>query len=278
MNDNDTSSHTSDRSHDGKTHIAKVSMLTCLLVSALALAVAAVHLIWPRLKVDGITVTLLVIALLPWLGTVFESLELPGGWKVQYRKIRQQLNETQAKTQQATGAAASASQKAELALATNEPGSHPSHPRTTQQLDELVDRYNEARSSQPSGYPRTTIMTQIVGRMVRLSQGLSNYDWTDALRSENQGRRMAGYAWLYARPDPAAAELLVQTLTTRENTNFGQYWAIQALQKCLPLTDIRTEAALKPELKTFLSKLPSDSDRHYELSKLLTPAAGQPQH
>ncbi|HEY3958847.1 MAG TPA: hypothetical protein VGM53_36255 [Streptosporangiaceae bacterium] len=114
--------------------------------------------------------------------------------------------------------------------------------------------------------------------MVRLSRGLPDYDWTDALRSENQGRRMAGYAWLYARPDPAAAETLVQTLTARENTNFGQYWAIQALQKCLPLTDIRTEAALKPELKTFLSGLPSDSDRHYELSKLLTPAAGQFQH
>lgn len=274
MSDNDTTSHTSDRSQENKTHIAKASMLTRVLVSALALAVAAIHLTWPRLKVDGIIVALVVIALLPWLGSVFESLELPGGWKVQYREIRRQLNETQAKTQQATGAAASASRKAEFAVATNEPGSHTG---TAQQLNELVDQYNEIRSSQQSGYPRTTIMTQIVGRMVRLSRGLPNYDWRDALRSDNQGRRMAGYAWLYARPDPAATELLVQTLTTRENTNFGQYWAIQALQRCLPLTDIRTRASLIQELNTFLAKLPSDSDRHYELSNLLNPEPGHPQ-
>ncbi len=277
MNGNDTSLRTSDHSQDGKTPNTKAATLTRLLVTALALAVAAVHLIWPGLKVDGIVVALVVIALLPWLGAVFESLELPGGWKVQYRKIQRQLNEAQAETQQARGAAASASQKAELALAANEPGKG-NHIGTAQELNELVDQYNKIRSSQPSGYPRTTILTQIVGRMVRLSRGLPSYDWANALRSDNQGRRMAGYAWLYAKPDPEAANLLVQTLTKSENSNFGQYWAIQALQKCLPMTDIRTEATLIPELRMFLSRLPPGSDRHYELSRLLSPAPGHPQN
>lgn len=251
----------------------KTSMWTRLLVTGVALASAAAHLIWPRLKLDGVIVALLVIALLPWLGAVFESLELPGGWKVQYREIRQQLTEAQVKTLKATGAAASAAQKAELALAANEPGDHAGK---AEQLNELVDEYNKARTSQQSGYPRTTILTQIAGRMVALSRRLPKYDWRDALRSDNQGQRMAGYAWLYARPDPAAAELLVSTLTTREDSHFGQYWAIQALQRSLPLADAETAGKLIPELKTFLSRLPTDSDRSYELSNLLNLPAGRP--
>lgn len=250
-------------------------MLTRLLVTGVALAAAAVHLIWPRLKLDGIIVALLIVAVLPWLGAVFESLELPGGWKVQYREIQQQLNATQVKTQQLTGAAASASQKAELALAANESGNDTGK---AEQMDELIDEYNETRVSQQSGYPRTTILTQVVARMVTLSRRLPNYDWRDALYSDNQGRRMAGYAWLYAKPDPAAAELLVHTLVTREETHFGQYWAIQALQRCLPFSDAETVATLTPELRAFLSKLPSDSDRSYELTNLLNLLTGLSDH
>jgi hypothetical protein len=253
----------------------KTPILTRLLVTGVALTAAAVHLIWPRLKLDGIIVALLIVAVLPWLGAVFESLELPGGWKVQYREIQRQLNATQAKTQQLTGATASASQKAELALAANETGNDIGK---AEQMDELIGEYNKTRVSQQSGYPRTTILTQIVARMVALSRRLPTYDWRDALRSDNQGRRMAGYAWLYAKPDPAAAELLVHTLTTREETHFGQYWAIQALQRCLPLAGAETVATLAPELRAFLSRLPSDSDRSYELTNLLNLLAGLSDH
>jgi len=70
--------------------------------------------------------------------------------------------------------------------------------------------------------------------------------------------------------------LLVQTLTTGEDTHFGQYWAIQALQRSLPLADTKTVGTLIPELKAFLSRLPTDSDRSYELSNLLNMLAGRP--
>ena len=61
----------------------------------------------------------------------------------------------------------------------------------------------------------------------------------------------------------------MNTVTVREETHFGQYWALEALQRCLPLADAVTVAALTPKLKEFLSKLPTDSDRHYEPSNLL---------
>ena len=105
--------------------------------------------------------------------------------------------------------------------------------------------------------------------MVALSGQLSHYHWRTALQSDDPGRRVAGYAWLYAKPTPRAAQLLVNTVTVREETHFGQYWGLEALQRCLPLADADTVAALTPKLKDFLSKLPTDSDRHYELSNLL---------
>ncbi len=54
-------------------------------ITTVAILVAIVHLIWPSLTIDGITVTLIFIALVPWLGPLIRSLELPGGWKVEFQ-------------------------------------------------------------------------------------------------------------------------------------------------------------------------------------------------
>ena len=60
-------------------------------ISLLALVIALAHLIWPDIRIDAITVTLLVVAVLPWLSSVFKSIELPGGLKIHtriWRKLR----------------------------------------------------------------------------------------------------------------------------------------------------------------------------------------------
>jgi hypothetical protein len=57
------------------------------IVTLAAFVIALIHLIWPTLKIDAITVTLLVVAVLPWLGSLFKSIELPGGLKVQYQDL-----------------------------------------------------------------------------------------------------------------------------------------------------------------------------------------------
>lgn len=54
-------------------------------VTLCALLIALMHLIWPMLTIDAITVTLLFIALVPWLAPLFKSLELPGGWKIEFQ-------------------------------------------------------------------------------------------------------------------------------------------------------------------------------------------------
>ena len=53
-------------------------------------ATAAAFLVWrvlnPAAPVDAWTVALIVVVFLPWLRTVFESIEFPGGGSVKWRE------------------------------------------------------------------------------------------------------------------------------------------------------------------------------------------------
>jgi len=48
-------------------------------VTTVAIAAVVTHLVWPDLKIDFVTVTLLAIACLPWLRGIVSSVDLPGG-------------------------------------------------------------------------------------------------------------------------------------------------------------------------------------------------------
>lgn len=50
-----------------------------------ALLVALIHTYAPDLKIDGTTVSLLAIAVLPWVAPLFKAIELPGGVKIQFQ-------------------------------------------------------------------------------------------------------------------------------------------------------------------------------------------------
>lgn len=54
-------------------------------IAAIVLVIG--HILFPELRIDAITVTLLGIALIPWLGPLFKSVELPGGVKVEYQEL-----------------------------------------------------------------------------------------------------------------------------------------------------------------------------------------------
>jgi hypothetical protein len=58
-----------------------------VIISFLAVILAIVHLIWPHVALDGVTITLLLIAILPWLAPLFKSVELPGGVKVEFQEL-----------------------------------------------------------------------------------------------------------------------------------------------------------------------------------------------
>ena len=64
-----------------------------MVVTVGALAVAAVHLMRPAVKIDGVLLGLLAVAIIPWLGSIFESVE-GAGLKVTYRRLREELDST----------------------------------------------------------------------------------------------------------------------------------------------------------------------------------------
>src|SRR5690606_14492006 len=57
------------------------------IITVTAIILATVHLIFPAFKIDFITVTLLALAIIPWIETLFKSVELPGGLKLEFRDL-----------------------------------------------------------------------------------------------------------------------------------------------------------------------------------------------
>ena len=67
-----------------------------ILITVGALVIAIIHIIWPNLKIDAITLTLIVVAVIPWLAPLFKSLELPGGLKFEFQELEKVGKEAKA--------------------------------------------------------------------------------------------------------------------------------------------------------------------------------------
>jgi membrane protein implicated in regulation of membrane protease activity len=62
-------------------------------ITAAALLVALAHLIFPSVKIDFVTIVLLLIAVLPWIAPIVKSVELPGGFKIQLQDVKEAAKE-----------------------------------------------------------------------------------------------------------------------------------------------------------------------------------------
>jgi hypothetical protein len=60
-------------------------MFAKIVISVFALGLAVLRVTVPSLQIDGITVVAVGIALLPWLSTIFKSVEIPGWLKVEFK-------------------------------------------------------------------------------------------------------------------------------------------------------------------------------------------------
>jgi hypothetical protein len=59
-----------------------------IFVTFIAASVAAIHLIFPGLKIDYVTGAFVILALIPWMEPLFKSINLPGGAGIQYRDLQ----------------------------------------------------------------------------------------------------------------------------------------------------------------------------------------------
>lgn len=55
-------------------------------ITITAIIIAVTHIIWPSLNIDSITMTLVIVAVIPWLAPLFKSVELPGGLKFEFQE------------------------------------------------------------------------------------------------------------------------------------------------------------------------------------------------
>lgn len=58
-------------------------------ISIGAVAAIAVRIAFPEVKIDLITLGLMIIGVLPWLSELIESAKFPGGWEVKFRDLRE---------------------------------------------------------------------------------------------------------------------------------------------------------------------------------------------
>ncbi len=64
-----------------------------IIISGVAVVIALVHVLFPTVQIDTTTLVLLVIAGLPWLAPILKSVELPGGFKLEFQELQKAKEE-----------------------------------------------------------------------------------------------------------------------------------------------------------------------------------------
>ena len=231
-------------------------------ITGLAFTFALVHVIWPDLNIDLVTLGLFIVALLPWLQPIVRSIEITGLGKVELQEFESRLANVE-------GATKSTERKVELATAERKTAALTPEEAATQ-FSDLAAEYNHIRANHKPGDARTALMTSVVRRLIDVAPMLADYDLDSALISEDRGQRLGGYAYLYALPDFNYVTPLTECLTQREDKPFGQFWAILALTKLLgKREDLTIPETVIQDFRTYADKLSSGSDRRYEAKKIL---------
>jgi hypothetical protein len=137
-------------------------------------------------------------------------------------------------------------------------------------LETLVEKYNELRKT-PSSKVRSDNMTAVLRQMINIVPFLDDFPIRQYLgETDNRGRRLAAYAYLYTKPDFNLLPELVDSVTKIEDKPFGQYWGILTIGKAIGERS-RNEVPREvlKALRRFHDSLAPGTDRYYELSRLL---------
>jgi hypothetical protein len=240
----------------------KGAFATRIALTVAAVALAVVHVAWPRLRVDTITIVLLLVAVVPWLHKVFKSVSTPF-LNFEFRELERRLDAVDGKVE-SSRQLVGANEARDLARREQ----HSPDPDTI--LADLAQEYNNTRISMPPGSARSDMMTGVVGRMLAAVEAGAVVDIERNLRSTNGGERLAGYAAVYARPEASMASAVVDSIIQVENTPFGAYWALQGLRR---IVETKGKSVVDHEthrkLLAYAEKVTRGTDRAYEADRIL---------
>lgn len=237
-------------------------------ISVGAVGVGALHLVKPDLKIDGATLVLAAIAVVPWLGDLFESIELPGGAKLQYRKLEERLEAAEQRAEEVRLAANDASRQARVALVASRNESVPEE-GVEEAVGRLLDEFTDLRRRMPSGAARTYRQELIVAELIKLAPQLADFDIAGALGSADGGRRLTAYARLYACPEDFLPTLVAAA--AEEVVSFSQFWALRAIDAVIDAVGPgNVQLGTVRRLRSCLAGLPQSAvDRAHLLRAIL---------
>ncbi|WP_146067969.1 hypothetical protein [Streptomyces sp. Ru72] len=231
------------------------------------------HVIWPDVKIDTITVGLLVVAVVPWLGDVLESIELPGGPRFEFRRLEDRIEAAEARTtrldQEVDGVAATA-RVALAAAGSAERVDDTADARAAQAtMERLASEYTRLRRTEAGGPARTAKQERIFADLLRVTPHIPTLDLRTMLASEDPGTRLSAHARLYAVPDATKFDLLVDAVV-REQLPFIKYWGFNVLDRVVDeLGADQVPVGVVRRLRACLATLPPGSDEARSLRRVL---------
>jgi uncharacterized membrane-anchored protein YhcB (DUF1043 family) len=199
--------------------------------------------------------------------------------------LRRDVVRARDKAERATSVAEDARQAAENAQSTAQVAQNlsltqsASHTQFTaskfeleQELNKLSEQYNTTRRQMQSGSARTAKMTSIISNMISDLKGVdpSLFDVAGHLNSDDEGQRLAAYAYLYANPDTSYTQKVAETIT--KDKPFAQYWALRTLRRQVQVDPEALDLNTRRYLEGLSETLGSGTDRAYELRQLLREA------
>jgi hypothetical protein len=246
-----------------------------IIVSLAAIALLLGHSFYPRVRVDTAGVCLLVVAVIPWLSPIFESIEV-AGLKLELREVKENLADATQRTDEAQSSANIALSKslaANLRATTQLPVRAISEEEANAQVDRLLNKYVEIRARESAGPVRTLNFTNIVSDLVRVLPYAKPFDVQKALASGDEKDHLRAACFLWASPNADYLDALIKAAGD-EKQPFIQYWLIEAIGKILGKDPTALTQERKANLLTLQDSVndPRDQSRYAELSRIITSA------
>jgi hypothetical protein len=184
------------------------------------------------------------------------------------RQAREEVEETVSEVREGVGEALSRS-------------AGPAHETTSQlgidgRVAGLAARYNELRWTMPSGQARTHEMHRVFNEMVHELRDASDVQLNSLLASRDRGIRLAGIAYLNAKPDISYIPALAAT-ALYEDKPFGEFMAWVTLRQLLKGQCDKLDPETRNQMMSRLERLPSSSDRAAEIRGIFRECPPGPQ-
>ncbi len=230
--------------------------------SAIALFLTRPHFEWIANATDAIGLTILGLAMLPWLGTILESLSIAGFGEAKFRQIEQRIENAEEAIDNSREINASAN----VINDTSDDNSLPAD-----RLKSLSVDYVSTRKSMPSSNERTEKMATLFAqmRMEVRKIGKSNFDPSEGLNSDDPGENLAAIAYGYTFVDDFNMDEMIGLINSSKQP-FVQFWGLRAIQNSVSSAGLAAFSAKNIEDLRSLEKLIKPrTDRAYTIGRIV---------